>query len=70
MYNVWEWAAISTKVPAVAPLFTPPWNYEGGRGGGDCATLYVANNEQNGFWRRRGCWNENVYGICERYKLA
>lgn len=70
MYNVWEWAGISTKVTAVAPSFSPPWNWEGGRGGGDCATLIVANHDQNGFWRRRGCSNEPVYGICERYKAV
>jgi len=67
---VWQWQAISAKVPAVALAFTPPWNWEGGRGTGDCATLIVANNEQNGFWHRRECGIDPVYGICERYKLT
>lgn len=68
LFNVWEWAAVSSKVTAVPPQFTPPWNWESGRGAGDCATLMVGNHDQNGFWRRRGCTNEAVYGICERYK--
>ena len=69
LYNLWEWTAISAKAPAIALAFTPPWNWEGGRGNGDCATLMVGNFEQNGSWRRHACTNELVYGICERYKL-
>lgn len=70
LYNIWEWGKISEKLPAKAPAFTPPWSWEIGRGGGDCATMIVGNTEQNGLWHRRTCNNELVYGICERSKTA
>jgi hypothetical protein len=70
LYNVWEWAAAGPagSVPAQPLAFPPPWNWEGGRGGGDCGVMLIGNHEQNGWWRRRGCTGEPVYGICERYQ--
>jgi hypothetical protein len=67
LYNTWEWGAVSAKAPQQALNFSPPWNWEGGRGSGDCVTMLIGNYEQHGWWRRRGCTNELVYGICERY---
>ncbi len=68
LYNIWEWAGFSSKAVTVSPTFPPPWNWEGGRGTGECATMIVSNTEQNGSWRRRSCTTEAVYAICERYK--